>query len=105
MKRGLYFGAMFSKCTLCVTVFFQVPSSILVSVTFTEVLTKDLARMLIHVRKIGYLSKFCWQCASYLLRRDFEPSCAQVENAIFEKDDHNRDGSRSHLGALSYRWF
>ena len=33
-------------------IFFQAPSSILVSVTFTEVLMKDLARMLIHVRKI-----------------------------------------------------
>ena len=33
-------------------IFFQAPSSILVSVTFTEVLMKDLTRMLIHVRKI-----------------------------------------------------
>ena len=37
---------------------------------FTEVLMKDLARMLIHVRKIQnckYLSRYCCQCASLLL--------------------------------------
>ena len=32
-------------------IFFQGPLSIFVSVTFTEVLMKDLTRMLIHVRK------------------------------------------------------
>ena len=40
-----------SKCTHFVTIFFQAPSSILVSLTFTKVLMKDLARMLIHARK------------------------------------------------------
>ena len=52
MKRDFYFGAMFLQVlALRNYIFFQAPSSVFVSVTFTEVLMKDLARMLIHVRK------------------------------------------------------
>ena len=55
MKRAFYSGAMFFQVHAWIfaqMIFFQVRSSILVSVTFTEVLMKDLAHMLIHVRKI-----------------------------------------------------
>ena len=61
----VYFGAVFFKVWAWVfaqLIFFQAPLSTFISVMFTEVLRKDLARILIYVRKIqnlGYLSKCC----------------------------------------------
>ena len=54
MKRGFYFGPMFFQVHARIfaqLVFFQSPSSLFVSVAFTEVLMNDLACMLIHVSK------------------------------------------------------
>ena len=51
MKPDFYFGAMFFQVHALYNYLFA-PSSILVSVTFTEVLMKDLVCMLIRVCKI-----------------------------------------------------
>ena len=93
-----------SKCTFCVS------SSILVSVTFTEVLMKDLARMLIQARKIKNYSlsfkmmlSICLVFLEKILWTKLWSS--NFQNATFEKSYHSSDGNLSHQSVLSYRWF
>ena len=78
----VYLGSMFFEVHTWIFVqliFFEVLSSIFFFM-FTEVLMKDIARKLIHVRKIFNcsVSKCCFRCVSHLLERNFEHSCDQV---------------------------
>ena len=55
---------------------------------------------------VGFLSKFCSQCALELLRWNFEDSRDQVAfRMALLKNYLNTDGRRSYPNVLSYRWF
>ena len=50
-----------------------------ISFSFTQVLMKELSRIVIHVGKIiSCASQLCHQCPSQLFRRNFGHSCDQV---------------------------